>query len=177
LENTSNDETLKSNKEIVESACKLLIQQVLKKCPTINLSSITIKTTASPVATAKSSSSSSTPKSSNSNNNNVSISEILSTQNDVISTSSNNSLTTTTTVAAAAAAEITKTSTIQVKSLTNENEERKFINSNISNQRTEKPGNLDKKQNSVTNLLNATSHLLSRPNISLGREFLLVYLK
>jgi hypothetical protein len=176
LENTSNDETLKSNKEIVESACKLLIQQVLKKCPSINLSSITIKTTASPVATAKSSSSSSTPKSSNSNNNNASISEILSTQNDVISTSSNNSLTTTTTVAAAAA-EITKTSTIQVKSLTNENEERKFINSNISNQRTEKPGNLDKKQNSVTNLLNATSHLLSRPNISLGREFLLVYLK
>ena len=49
LDKTSENDSFKSNKEIVESACKLLIQQVLKSCPTINLSSITIKTTASPI--------------------------------------------------------------------------------------------------------------------------------
>ncbi|RNA18558.1 hypothetical protein BpHYR1_007936, partial [Brachionus plicatilis] len=31
------------NTSLVESACKLLIEQVLKSCPTVNLSSITIK--------------------------------------------------------------------------------------------------------------------------------------
>lgn len=34
-----------NTKELVESACKILVEQVLKKCPNVNLSSITIKTT------------------------------------------------------------------------------------------------------------------------------------
>ena len=49
LEKTPIDDTFKNNKEIVESACKRLIQQLSKTCPNINLSSITIKTTASPL--------------------------------------------------------------------------------------------------------------------------------
>lgn len=43
------NETIKSgeqsSKELVESACKILVEEVLKKCPNVNLSSITIKTT------------------------------------------------------------------------------------------------------------------------------------
>ena len=38
-----------ANQQAVESACKLILQQVLKSCPGANLSSITIKTTTQPV--------------------------------------------------------------------------------------------------------------------------------
>lgn len=50
-----------NSKDIVESACKILLEQVLKKCPNVNLSSITIKTTSVP----SSSSSSSDPNNTN----------------------------------------------------------------------------------------------------------------
>ena len=45
---TLSNSASKNNTDIVESACKMLIEQVLKSCPNVNLSSITIKTTAVP---------------------------------------------------------------------------------------------------------------------------------
>ncbi|CAF0813841.1 unnamed protein product [Brachionus calyciflorus] len=47
------DESNKS-KEMVESACKILLEQVLKSCPGVNLSSITIKATAAPSSSTSS---------------------------------------------------------------------------------------------------------------------------
>jgi hypothetical protein len=52
-----NNNNNSNNLDLVESACKLLIEQVLKQCPNANLASITIKTSSVPSEQSTSSSS------------------------------------------------------------------------------------------------------------------------